>query len=378
MLYSLGVCGLIILAGFIAYKVLAFFASVPIFTFVVIGAVFFSYVIHPLVAWLRRRMPLPVAILVVYVALVLLVAFAFYVVTPIVISDAQQIARDAPKLVAAGQHLLTDRNDPLTAHLPPQVRGYLRSVPGRVEAWITHYSSSIARQAMPIVVSLVTIVAMFIIIPIAAAYMTSEAQGLKRSALSFLPPGARWRAARIMNDMDHVVGGFIRGQILVATIVGTLVTLLLLGLHVPYAVLIGVFAGVIDVIPYIGAIAGWLPAFVISYMNNGLPNALAVSLGIVIINQLEGHIIIPNVVSRTVALSPLGVMLALLLAGEVLGLPGLLIAVPAAGVVRVLVINFTGRPRHQRKTPIVPRRLRLLPAVVVRLIRRQWQSREGG
>ncbi len=340
----------------------------PFFTFVVIGAIFFSYVIHPIIAWLSRRMPMIAAILAVYAGIALVIAFALYIVSPLIAHDAQQIAQNAPRLVGAAQRLLTDPHDPLTAHLPHQLRDFLRGLPTHLETWLSHYAASIGRQVMPLVVSFVSVIAMFIIIPVTAAYMTNESSSIKRTVLGVLPINARMRAARLITDMDHVVGGFIRGQILVACIVGSLVTLLLLGLRVPYAVLIGVFAGVVDVIPYFGAIAGWLPAFFISYMNNGVPNAIAVTVGIIIINQLEGHIIIPNVVSRTVVLTPLGVMLSLLFAGEILGFPGLLIAVPAAGVVRVVIINFLNMPRHEKRSPLVPRRIARLPLLLMRLI----------
>lgn len=373
VLFALGICGLVILGGFIAYVILAFLASVPIFTFAVIGAVFFAYLIHPIVAWLQRRMPMVAAILVLYLAIALLVAFVLYIISPLIAADAKRIMLNAPKLVSAGRRLLTDPHDPLTAHLPPHVRSLVASIPVRVADWLTQYASSLAKRAMPLVLSFVTVVAMFVIIPVTAAYMTAEARTIKRTLLALLPPSARMRTARIISDLDSVVGGFIRGQLLVACVVGSLVTLLLLGLHVPYAFLIGLFAGVADVIPYVGAVAGWLPAFLIAYMNNGFPNAIAVSLGIIVINQLEGHIIVPNVVSRTVALTPLGILLSLLLAGEVLGLPGLLIAVPAAGVVRVLVINFTNWPRHEPRKPIIPRPLQRLPRLLVRLILRHQQ-----
>lgn len=374
MLYALAICAFVILGAFVTYHVLEFLASVPIFTFVVIGAVFFAYLIHPIVAWLHRRMPMVVAILIVYAVIALALAFLFSIVAPVLSRDAQRVAQDAPQLVVAGQRVLTDPNDPVTAHLPPHVRAALLSIPPHIDAWLTSYWSSLVRRIMPLLVSFVSVLAMFVIIPVMAAYMTAEADTIRRSVLRMLPRPARLRAARIMQDLDHVVGGFIRGQLLVACIVGSLVTILLLALHVPYAVLIGAFAGVADIIPYVGAVAGWIPAFFIAYMNNGMPNALGVTIGIIVINQLEGHVIVPNIVSRTVALTPLGVLLALLLAGELLGVPGLLIAVPVAGIVRVLVINFSHRPRHERKQPIVPRRLVRFSALLLRTIVRRLRT----
>jgi predicted PurR-regulated permease PerM len=124
-----------------------------------------------------------------------------------------------------------------------------------------------------VLLSIVSILALFIVIPVVAGYMTAESRAIRRSLLGYLPRKARLRAARIIHDLDRVVGGFIRGQLVVAAIVGTLVTLLLLGLHVPYAPLIGLVAGTLDVIPYVGAVAGWLPplSLPISIMVLGTP-----------------------------------------------------------------------------------------------------------
>ena len=195
--------------------------------------------------------------------------------------------------------------------------------------------------------------ALFIIIPVVAAYMLLEAEGIKRVVVGMIPAAARPRSLKILSDLDKVLGGFIRGQLIVAAIIGSFVTILLLALHVKYAVLIGVVAGILDVIPYVGAIAGWLPAFFIALFSNGWLNALLVTIGIIVINQLEGHIIAPRVVSKSVDLSPLIVVIALLTGGELMGIAGLIIAVPVAGVIRVLVMNFWP-PKHLTLAEVQP------------------------
>lgn len=349
------------------YELLRFLVDdVPFFTFIVVGAIFFAYLIHPVVALLSRRMPVWASLVIIYAAIALAVAFAVYIVWPAVAADAQNIARNAPRMMSEIQRLLTNPRDPLTAHLPAPIRNVILSIPTRIEHAVTSYGAAIASRVIPVLVSAVAVLALFIIIPVVAAYMTAESKSIKRLMLRSLPHSSRFRAARIIQDLDRVVGGFIRGQLLVAIIVGSLITLLLLGLHVPYAVLIGVVAGALDVIPYVGAVAGWLAAFTISFITNGVENAAAVTAGIIVINQLEGHIIVPNVVSRTVALTPLGVMLALLISGEILGLPGLLVAVPAAGVVRVLFINLFQPSRREHPQPSL--RMSRLAAYVNRLV----------
>jgi predicted PurR-regulated permease PerM len=351
----------------VIYELLRFLIDdVPFFTFIVVAAIFFAYLINPVIALLSRRMPVLASILLVYAAIALLIAFAFYIVWPAVTSDAQSIARDAPRMLVQLQRVLTSPHDPLTAHLPAPAQHFILSIPTRIEHTVSNYGAAIASRVIPVVVSAVSVIALFIIVPVVAAYMTAESRSIKRLMLLSLPRSSRFRAARIIQDLDRVVGGFIRGQLLVAAIVGGLITLLLLGLHVPYAVLIGVIAGALDVIPYIGAFAGWIAAFSISFINNGIENAAAVTMGIIVINQLEGHIIVPNIVSRSVALTPLGVMLSLILAGEILGLPGLLIAVPAAGVVRVLYINLVQPSR--REPPQPSRQISRLAEYLTRLV----------
>lgn len=367
LLFAVRVCWLIILGGFLIYEVLRFLvADVPFFTFIVVGAIFFAYLINPVVALLTRRLPIVLSLVFVYIAIALVIAFATYIVWPALLADAQSVGRDAPRMVAELERILTNPSDPVTAHLPGPARSFILSIPTRIEHSAADYGAEIAARVVPVVVSVVSVLALFIIIPVVAAYMTAESKSIKRLMLLSLPRSARFRAARIIQDLDRVVGGFIRGQLLVASIVGSLITLLLLGLHVPYAVLIGVVAGALDVIPYVGAFAGWIAAFTISFINNGIENAAAVTLGIIVINQLEGHVIVPNVVSRTVALTPLGVMLALLISGEILGLPGLLIAVPAAGMVRVLFINLVQPERREHYQP--SHRISRLAAYLTKLI----------
>jgi predicted PurR-regulated permease PerM len=367
VLYAVRICWLVILAGFIVYKTLEFLARVRTFSIVVVGAVLFAYLVFPLITRLNRRLPLGVSIAIVYLGIALLIAFGIYVAAPILSSDAQQLVHDAPHLVHNAQSGLADPNNPITKHLPAGLRDFLRNFPTQIEANISKYGAAVATTVLPVLFSIITIGALFVIIPVVAAYLMIESEGLKRTLLGFIPKNAQPKALKIISDLDHVVGGFIRGQLIVAAIVGTLVTLLLLGLHVRYAALIGTIAGILDVIPYIGAIAGWLPAFFIALFTNGITNALIVSLGIVVINQLEGHIIAPNVVSKSVELTPLAVVLALLAGGELAGIPGLLLAVPVAGILRVVIMNF-------RPTPVPPAAAQ--PALRKTLRRSFWSWRD--
>ncbi|MDP9111375.1 MAG: AI-2E family transporter, partial [Candidatus Eremiobacteraeota bacterium] len=269
-----------------------------------------------------------------------LVAFGASVIVPALSGNVRDFVANAPAIARGAEASLADPNNPVVAHLPRSAADYLAKLPANLTALATQYGAETASRTLAILVSTVSVVALFVVIPVVAAYMLMEAEEIKRSIVGMIPGSARPRTLKIISDLDKVIGGFIRGQLIVAGSVGALITLLLLILHVKYALLIGIAAGILDVIPYVGALAGWLPAFFIALFTNGWQNALFVTIGIVVINQLEGHIIAPNVVSKSVELTPLIVVIALIAGGELLGIAGLLIAVPIAGVIRVVIMNF--------------------------------------
>jgi predicted PurR-regulated permease PerM len=136
-------------------------------------------------------------------------------------------------------------------------------------------------------------------------------------------------------------------------------------LHVKYALLIGVVAGIFDIIPFVGAFVGAVPAVALAFFNDGWQHALIVAIVFVLIFQAEGHFIAPRIVSESVGLSPLTVIVAILIGGELHGIGGMFLAVPIAAALRVILIHALPRsdtpvpvvePLAAAKPPVTPRR----------------------
>jgi predicted PurR-regulated permease PerM len=106
----------------------------------------------------------------------------------------------------------------------------------------------------------------------------------------------------------------------------------------------------VNIVPYLGAIASAIPAVLIALFTHGFGWALLVVVGFVLVNQTEGHIIAPNVVGQRVGLTPLMVVVAILVGAELGGLLGMFIAVPAAAVIKALVLRFIPREPEQTQT----------------------------
>jgi len=337
--YVLKVLALVALGALILWAVIAFLARIPGVLIVFVGATFFTYAVYPLVRRLNTRMPLWAAIANVYLAIVALVAFGVSVIVPAVASDVQSLVKAMPMLLRSAEHLAEDPNLPLIAHLPPPVRAYAMKLPDQVIAYVQRSTATGVSQMLALAVSFASIAGTIIAIPVISVYLMIEAPDLIDALVARLPVRMQRRSSVILRDLDRALGGFIRGQLLVGATVGSAIMIALLILHVRYAVLIGVAAGLLDVIPYVGAVVGFVPAVTLAFFDGGWQHALVVAAVFMAIFQAEGQFIAPKIVSDSVGLSPLMVIVAILIGGELLGIGGMFLAVPVAAVIRVLVLH---------------------------------------
>jgi predicted PurR-regulated permease PerM len=337
---TLKILSTIILASVILLGMVAFVQHIPVVATTVVGAIFLVYIIYPAVRRLNTRLPLWASIIVVYVIVLGLFAMTLAFVVPSLIANLQGLIHDAPVLVAKTQKALEDPNNQFLAKLPLQARAYLLRAPAQLALLLQQYGGQATTGVFNVVISAASALALFVVIPVVALYMLLDVDDMRRALLTSVPGSARARVAKVALECNIALGGFIRGQLLVAAIVGALVIVLLEILHVPYAILIGIFAGAVEIIPYLGGIVGAFIGIAVALLNNGWESALFVLLGFVVINQLQGHLIYPFVVSGSIGLSPLIVILALLTGGELFGLPGLVIAIPIAALIKVLLANL--------------------------------------
>jgi len=142
------------------------------------------------------------------------------------------------------------------------------------------------------------------------------------------------------HDVDNVVSKFIRGQLLDGLIVGILSSLGLWLIGLDFPVLIGMTAGIANIIPYFGPIIGSVPAVIVGLLSGSPIKALFAVLVLLLVQQLDGAIIAPKVVGESVGLHPVFVILSIVIGGAYFGLLGMLLAVPAAGIIKLLIIRW--------------------------------------
>lgn len=337
--YALKVLMVIVLALYAGQFILAIVASVHTVVFILIGSVFLAYLIYPAVHRLRRRMPLVVAIVLVYVTILGGLGLVGFFVVPRISDDVSALVSHYPSLADRLHSILYDPRDPFTSRLPAFVRVELAKMPQQFGAWVAMRGLQSFGHVIVVLAGTFAVIAVFIIVPMVTAYLLLDLDNLK-AGLAAIVPERRWRATLdFLNDIDDVIGSFIRGQLIVALSVGVLIAVVLMFLRVPYPYLFGLLAAVGDLIPYVGAVLAFIPAFASSLLTNGWFNALFVTIAFVAIYEIEGHLIAPNIVGRQVKLSAFIVLLSLLIGAELGGLFGMLVAVPIAGVLRVIALR---------------------------------------
>lgn len=211
----------------------------------------------------------------------------------------------------------------------------------QIRAWIEDPASIeglqvFAGEAFTVVMDVFEIVALIFLAPVLAFYLLTSLPAVTATALRLTPPDLRDEAAEVGSRVGRALGGFVRGQLVVALIVGILSSVGLRVIGLDLWLIIGMTAGVLNMIPFIGPWVGGALAAAVALVLGDFQMALIVTVWFFLVQQFDNHIVSPNVLRATVKLHPALIILALLAGGSLGGLFGLLIAVPLTAVVKVL------------------------------------------
>jgi predicted PurR-regulated permease PerM len=157
-----------------------------------------------------------------------------------------------------------------------------------------------------------------------------------------LPDKARFSLSRILGDINSVLSKFLRGQLLDALILAILSSIGLTMIGLDFAVVIGCFAGLTNIIPYFGSLIGITLAIIVGLLSGGVSKAVLAVLVLLIIQQIDGNIIYPHVVGSSTGLHPVFVLLAVIFAGHFWGIAGMIVAIPTAACIKLFLVRRFG------------------------------------
>jgi predicted PurR-regulated permease PerM len=177
----------------------------------------------------------------------------------------------------------------------------------------------------------------FLLGPVLAFYLLIDLPNVQRRLLALVPRGNRAETAYVGREVNTAVGGFLRGQLLVAIIVGVLLSLGYWLIDLPFWLLIGMVGGFLNIVPFLGPWVGGILGVVVAIATTDLTTAIWATVVAVAVQQIDNNFVSPTVLRATVRLHPAVTLLVLVLAGAVAGFWGIIIAVPLAATVKIVV-----------------------------------------
>jgi predicted PurR-regulated permease PerM len=298
-------------------------------------------ILDPLVGRIQRSgVPRVFAIVIAYLlSLGLLVALGFLLVPPIRQQFSEFVAQ-FPTIYDRTVVWLQDLGDRLGIDLGPvwtsqTIVEWLRD-PANQET-IQEYLGGFGTGAGRVLRGFTETLLVLLLVPVLAFYLLLDLPRFRRTAPSLVPPGGRAEVSYLGGNVFGVLTGFVRGQLLVAAIVGVMSSLALRLVDVPFWLIIGLISGVLNLVPFVGPFVGGMIAAFVALLEGSPGKAILAVLALTAVQQIDNHIVTPIVLRSRVQLSPFSILMALLIGGSVAGLLGVLVAVPVLSVVRVIV-----------------------------------------
>ncbi len=314
----------LIVLGVVALVV--FLASIIGIVLVVLVAIVFAEGIRPLVAELqRRRVPRPIGILAVYVAVLAFIALMVLLLVQPIVTEASSLA----------------------TNFPTYQKDFLSWFAG-VERQF-HFNVNIAQQVSSVIDStrnilfaigstIFGIIVDFVLVLVVGFLWLVSSDRLKAFTVDLFPVAHHDLIVDIFREMGFRMGGFVRAVAINSLAVGLVVGVACWLLRLPDPVILGIFAGLTAAIPMVGGIVGVVPPVLLGFTIS--PEYPILVLAVLLIIQLiDANTVVPMVMNRVVSLPALGVVLALLVGGAIEGLTGAILAVPVAAALQVLLVR---------------------------------------
>lgn len=214
-----------------------------------------------------------------------------------------------------------------------------------------NFSATLLRKSFNLIFAIISSFTYIVTVPFMMFFILKDGRRIKKFIIQIVPNRYFEMSLNLFYKANSQLGNYIRGQLLVSSIIATLSIIALYSLDVPYFFIIGVIAGLANMIPYFGPIVGALPGVVVAMVETGsMESVVGVIVAFALIQLLDNVLLSPVIVSKSVQVHPLLVILVILVGGNLGGILGMLVAVPIYAVAQVFVKELIWSFRHYRLT----------------------------
>jgi predicted PurR-regulated permease PerM len=332
-----------ILAGAVLFLWFVYAARVALYPFIIAFA--FAYILDPVVDRMEKtglgRTSSVVMLLAIFFAILML---AIALLIPIIAGQVEAMVKNVPLYA----ELVKEKAMPIIERIPEMDRAKVEESVKEAMAALGDIPLKVLKSTSGAVWSGITNVAEFmlgllnlVIIPVATFYLLKDFDTLVKKAASRVPHKYKPGVSRFFGNLDTALSAFVRGQLTVAVIMGTIYSTGLFLVGAPMGVLIGLLAGLANIVPYLPVVVGLLPALILTYLQYSDWQHVGMVAGLFAFGMaIEGFVITPRTLEKAVGLHPVAVMASILMGAAFFGFIGVLLAVPTAAVVKVALMEL--------------------------------------
>ncbi|MGH9914438.1 MAG: AI-2E family transporter, partial [Pyrinomonadaceae bacterium] len=327
-------------------------AQIKVVILMVVLSIFFAYLIAPLVGVVQRSfrrsdktdiIPRGLAVGIVYLICFIALTVAFNLLLPKVTDQLKDFGTQVPIYISSARGF-AQRAGQFYQHypLPPSVREAVNNTALRTVEGSVGYINNMLFG----LVSVLGYLPWLVLVPVIAFFVLKDADSFRRSAVALLPRGRwRWRGDEFFQDINRMLSAYIRAQLIACLLIGFVCSITFSIIGVPYALLIGILAGLLEFIPLVGPlivaiIAGLLSGFY------SLSQAVVVLIFLLVLRIVHDYITYPRIIGQGIHLHPLAIILSILVGAELGGIVGIFLAIPVMAILSVCIRHLLEHHGH--------------------------------
>lgn len=300
---------------------------------------FLFYLLRPFVNLLNKKLPRGLSILIIYVLLIGGILFGLAMLGPILQEQMVSLATNIPTIISGIEDWaleidLFNRISQLQDEQFIDIEGYIETA----TATLNRMGRGLVSGFGSVIGTVASALFVLVLLPILLFYLLKDSSNFNRSFVKLFHEDQRGEVKSILKEIDYTLSSYIQGQGIVCLFVGVLCLIAFLIIGLDYALLLAVIAGITNIIPYFGPWIGSVPAVMVALFTSPIVTLFTVG-AVVIIQQIESNLIAPQVIGKKLKIHPLTIIFLILIAGQLVGLIGMILAVPFYAALRVLITH---------------------------------------
>ena len=296
-----------------------------------------AYLLNPIVVMLqKKKVPRTFAVAIIYIIFFVMIFGLVNRFVPVISVEISRLESLVPEYSKYTMDFLVNFNEQINRlELPETLQQSIQDNSQNIEQGLLNFLKTIPQIGINIAVGTFQV---FLVL-VYTFYILRDYYSIQEYILKLVSPKKQQKFTKVFREIDETLGNYIRGQLIICTLIGIFTYIGLRILNVEFALILGIVAGVTNIIPYFGPFIGAIPSLIVAAFADPML-AVKVAIWITIVQQVESNLVSPQVLGKKMGMHPLLVIFSLIAGGKFMGILGMIIGVPVVAIIRVLIRNF--------------------------------------